>query len=192
MFTFDRTFIGDILIKETGNVLKNCKLYEVFNGAKNIGRFYSGGNFSFIETDDRKFRIEQISHFINRTEHLLYDQYTQQLIGQFSIPDSLSLKHSKCFMYLLPNIAYEWEQDSEHKRIQKKDTWDLYRFNLLSVHHKIVYYGRIIPNLSSGYLNPDQHFRGEIQTTNDSLLLPIFAGISIMEQGFRRIEQDFT
>ncbi|MEO8405953.1 MAG: hypothetical protein ABI480_15205, partial [Chitinophagaceae bacterium] len=65
-----------------------------------------------------------------------------------------------------------------------------YRFDLIGTDHYIVYYGIMMPDISAGRLIEDQVFAGEIQSGgNDPELLPVFAGIYLMEEKFRRIEK---
>jgi hypothetical protein len=187
MLTFRRTFIEDILIKETGKILKNCKLYVISNDTKIAGRFYSGDNFSFIESEEQKIRIDSNRHFFKPSIYHFYEQYNNSFLGRFEIPNDNGFGQGK--LHIAEGETYQWIENRDHRWILNASTWNLYRFDLISVSHNIVYYGKMTPGVGN-QICPEQIFEGEIQSTNDTLLLPILVGIYIMEEKFRRIEQD--
>jgi hypothetical protein len=87
MLKFLRTFIDCITICETGKIITNCKLYEISDSGRRLGRFYAGDNYSFMETEEEKIRIDYSKHFFTRSDYKIYNQYTGELIGHFDIPN---------------------------------------------------------------------------------------------------------
>jgi len=190
MLTFHRKFIEDILIKETGKIIKNCKLYNVLNGDTKVGLFYSGDNYSFVDFNEQKIRIDQNKRFFKRSEYTFLNQYTRELLGHFEIPNGVYLGEMNSKLHLLDGPTYQWTQNYSQERPFRSRASNIYSFDLVSKEHNIVYYGKMTPDIAVNYINPDQVFDGEIQSTDESLLLPILIGIYIMEEKFRRKEQD--
>ncbi|MEP7375244.1 MAG: hypothetical protein ABI675_17725 [Chitinophagaceae bacterium] len=188
MLTFTRKFIGNVLVAETGNVLTNCKFYEVLDNEVRIGRFYSGDNYSFAEFQEQKIRIESKRHFFSRSEHKIFNQYTKALIGYYEIPNGRFMGDNKAKLHLANGYTYRWKELYDHRKVLKPGTWGLYRFDLGSEKHFISYYGRMSPNHFRN-INPEQVFEGEVQSTEGTFLLPVFSGIFIMEEKFRQLEQ---
>ncbi len=188
MLAFRRIFIDDVLIAETARILTNGKLYELFNDKERVGRFYSGDNYSFAEFNEEKIRIESKRQLLANSEYHIFNQYTGELIAHYKI-NSLGLKDDVTGNLFLANgYSYHYSEIHDHRKITKPKTWGLYRFDMTSEKHSISYYGRMTPNSFRG-INPAQVFEGEIQSTEDSFLFPIVAGIFIIEEKFRLLEQ---
>ena len=191
MLTFHRTYIDQVMIVETGKTIAACKLYNIYQGGERLARFYSGGNYSFAEFAEQKIRINTDNGIRRGEYHFVYNQYTKEQIGYFIIPVwRIHLADVPTKLRLADGQHYTWTENTAHRSILKPITRSTYRFDFLSPHHSIVYYGKMIPNVSANFVNPNQVFTGEIQTTNDQLLLPIVLGIYIMEEKFRSMEQE--
>lgn len=143
MLTFRRTFIEDILIKETGKILKNCKLYIISKESKTVGRFYSGDNFSFIESEEQKIRIDSNRHFFKPSTYHFYEQYSNSLLGHFEMPNGLIVGQMNAHLHFSKGEMYQWTETRDHRRILNAATWNLYRFDLTSKEHTIDYYGKM-------------------------------------------------
>lgn len=90
MKKFERSFIDRVLIKENGQIIQNCKQYELFQSASHIGRFYSGDNFSFAEIGDLKIRFDKQINFFKQSDFHFFNQYTEALLGGFDIPNGFA------------------------------------------------------------------------------------------------------
>jgi len=191
MLMFQRTFVDTVTIHETGKIIKNCKLYNISESNNRVGRFYSGDNYSFAEIGEQKIRIDAEKHFFRDSEYKIHDQYTGDIIGHFEIPNGgIGRTGMRSILCLSNGDKYYWTQNNDHRNILKPKTLSKYRFDLVSNDHSIIYYGKMTPDIALSYVNPDQIFEGEIQSTDYKLLLPIITGIYIMEEKFRRQEQD--
>ena len=191
MITFHRTFLDKVIINETRKVIKNCKLYNILTSGNQIGRFYSGDNYSFAEFEEQKIRIDSEKHFFTNSEYKIYNQYTGDIIGNFEIPNGgIGRTGMTSMLYLSNGDKYRWTENKDHRNIIRPSTLSIYKFDFVSITHSIIYYGKMTPDIALSYVNPNQIFEGEIQTSDDRRLMPIIMGIYIMEEKFRRQEQD--
>ena len=190
MLTFHRTFQDEVLIVETGRYIKNCKLYNISRDGTRIGRFYSGDNYSFAEFDDQKIRIDPKKRFFVDLEYPFRNQYTDELLGSYTFRAKSFFDELDTRLHLSGGESYEWKRDFSIDNRLSRGTSRLYKFDLVSNKHLIVYYGKMTPDVTKSYVNPNQVFEGEIQSTDETFLLPIFMGIFFMEEAFRVQEQE--
>jgi hypothetical protein len=191
MLQFERKFIGDILIAETNSVLEKCKLYEIFDGQEMLGRFYSGENYCFADCANWKIRFEAEKHFFKKSIYRIIEQNTGQVLDEMNIPNSSPFIEIDNAFILANGESFAWTKSMKDYAIFKKSTWNRYRFNLFSEADYFVFNGVMEPNNQAEYLNPDQVFKGEIHSKVGVKILPILAGIYLMEESFRRIEDRF-
>ncbi|MEO6232245.1 MAG: hypothetical protein ABJB11_00550 [Ferruginibacter sp.] len=135
----------------------------------------------------QKIRIDHTYNFFKSSKYTFYNQYTGETLGCFEIPNGYV---GEAAMYLSNGETYQWRENNDHKHMMKPATWSIYGFDLFSKDHNVFYHGKMTPDLVTNYINPDQIFEGEIKSTNEQLYLPLFAGIYIMEEKFKRIEKD--
>ena len=120
---------------------------------------------------------------------LIY-QYTGEEIGYYKIPNAVWLYLEDSFIYLSNLSPLKMAQNTSHRKLFKSQTLRQYTFELTNNELKVIYSGEMIPNVRVNHVDEKQVFEGSIQSTRATDLLPIFAGIHIIEEDFRRIEQN--
>ena len=188
MFKFQRTYIGDTFISETNSHIKECKLLHVSDANGRVGKFYSGANFSFIEFEKDKYRIDYIPKLLRMPTYRLVHAHTDEEIGHYEIPNVVWLYLEDSFLYLKSYTPLKMAQNTSHRKLFKSQTRKQYTFELTSQELQIVYKGEVSPAMWPGSILEDQVFEGTIHSSSPDALLPLFAGLHIIEENFRRIE----
>lgn len=118
----------------------------------------------------------------------LFHAYTDEEIGHYKIPNAVWLYLEDSFLYLKGFAPLKMAQNTSHRRLFKPKTRRQYTFELKSEELTVVYTGEINSGMWEGHIREDQVLEGYIETSSPHALLPLFAGIHIIEEDFRRIE----
>lgn len=176
MYTFISKKIADITLELPDRIATNCHEYTLYRESLHAGKLYGGTNFSFIEYENNLVRIDRNAGFFQKTSYDLFDHRTGSYMGSFKFSNNLK----KCTLTLEAGSIFHFHKDSSGKVFYRPSTWNKFRHEMNSEKDMIVYSGR------SSDLDI---YEGTIETTNETLLLPMLAGIYIIEERLRMLRE---
>lgn len=141
-----------------------------------------------MEFGKDKYLIDYIPKLLRMPAYHLVNAHTDEEIGHYEIPNVVWLYLEDSFLYLKGYAPLKMAQNTSHRKLFKPQTRRQYTFELTSPELQIVYKGEVDPAMWAGSILKDQIFEGSIHSSDPDALLPLFAGLHIIEEDFRRIE----
>lgn len=171
MFTFSSKRIDDIVIEYPDKIAHNCRQYKVKKDNYVVGKLYGGDKFTFIEFPDHFLRIDKQKRFIRNTIYSMVDHNSNTFLGGYEFLSN----GQECIMSFESNGTFFFHEDISTKKLFKSSTWDLFKNEMTNSSDIIVYEGRTFRGNNEGI----------ITSTNEELVLPIIAGLFIIEEKYR-------
>ncbi|MFT3827476.1 MAG: hypothetical protein QM731_26375 [Chitinophagaceae bacterium] len=177
MFTFQKEFHLYVRFKNLPLTMDRCFLYDIKKDDNTICKLYTGKYESFMEYNNQKYRIEKKMKIFKKDRYLIFNYLNNDSIGYYEFADNQWFGKTACTMYLNGRKPFHFIQNDAHKNIFKKSTWNSYRFDMTDSVDDAHYLGKFTGSKT----------KGEIYTTNETDLLPVFLGLFMAEEKFRLI-----
>lgn len=174
MLKFYRQNIGNIFLKEV-NQRVDCYQYEVRNEDAVVSTMFSSASFSLIILPDATLRVERERRLFRKSHYKMFNHSTEALVATFEFPDLQSSSSARCIVRFEDETVYSFIEHNDHRTVFKSSTWNSFRFNIANSENFISFYGT--------------QAEGEIECTNENILLPILSGLFIIDEKFRLLSE---
>jgi len=172
MYQFSSKYIKDIILELPYKIGKNCKQYIIEKNGKTIGKILCSEDFTFIDFEGHSLKIDRLRCYLKDKKYHLKNFQTETIDADLEF---LS-RYNECILNIRNGSTYFFHKNKASKKILNPKTW-------LSFEHHLT---DSIDDISFlGYQPLNSLPYGIIETTNDLLILPILAGLCIIEENIR-------
>ena len=172
MYHFSSSYINDIILELPHKIGKNCKQYTIEKNGELKGRVLASDDFTFIDFERQSLRIDRLRYCLTKKE---YDLKNYQTATTTATLEFLN-RNNECIVNIMKGSTYFFHKNQAARSILKPKRWLSFEHHLTDSIDTISFLGNTpltgLPN-------------GIIESTNDLLILPMLAGLSIIEENMR-------
>lgn len=176
MFQFSSKYINTNHTELPYKIGEHCKQYLVESDGKFIGQVLSSDNFTWIDYGDHSVKIDRLRYCNTQKTYYLNNYKTETVAATIEF---LS-RNDECIVNINEGSTYFFHKNQADWSLLKPTSWFLFEHHLTDSADDITITGNLPFNgLPSGI----------IYSTNEQLILPILAGLSIIEEKLRTFNE---
>ena len=172
MYHFSSKYINDVILELPHKIGKNCKQYSIERNGKLKGKILASDDFTFIDFESQSLKIDRLRFCLTEKKYHLKNYQTETTAATLEFLSS----GNECILNITEGSTYFFHKNQAARNILNPKTWLSFEHHLTDSIDDISFLGSTplssLPN-------------GIIDSTNDQLILPILAGLSIIEESIR-------